>query len=178
MRRCAPLACLACFAALCAGGCASSRTAPPALPSPGAPVDTRDLPPFPRGVVDTALSLTGTPYLPGGSGPGGFDCSGYVAYVFGARGVRLPRTVAGLFLAASPVRADRVVAGDLVFFDTSGRGASHVGIALGDGRFVHAPSSSGVVRVESLGSAYWKQRYLGARRVKAPAQVPGATGRR
>jgi cell wall-associated NlpC family hydrolase len=131
--------------------------------------------PFPRGIVETALSLAGTPYRPGGATPDGFDCSGFVAYVFGAHGVRLPRTVAGLYLAASPVRAARVTAGDLLFFDTAGGGASHVAIALGDGRFIHAPSAKGTVRVESLSSEYWASRYLGARRVKPPAG--GADGR-
>jgi cell wall-associated NlpC family hydrolase len=177
MRRSSPVVGLACVAVLLAGACASSRTAPRSLPAPGAPVNTSTLPPFPRGIVETALALAGTPYQPGGSGPKAFDCSGYVMYVFGTQGVRLPRTVAGLFLAASPVRPDRVAAGDLVFFDTSGGGASHVGIALGDGRFIHAPSSRGVVRVESLASEYWKQHYLGARRVRAPAGDRGTKGK-
>jgi hypothetical protein len=178
MRRSPPVVCLACVAALLSGGCAASRPAPRGLPAPGAPVDTRALPPFPRSILETALSLTGAPYQPGGSGPAGFDCSGFVQYVFGAHGVRLPRTVAGLYLAASPVRADRVAAGDLLFFATSGAGASHVGIALGDGRFIHAPSSRGAVRLEALGSEYWSGRYLGARRVAPPAGAPTGQGRR
>jgi cell wall-associated NlpC family hydrolase len=141
-------------------------------------VDTRALAPFPRSIVETALALAGAPYRPGGATPDGFDCSGFVVYVFRAHGVRLPRTVAGLYLAASPVRAGRVTAGDLLFFDIAGGGASHVAIALGDGRFIHAPSADGVVRVESLGSEYWTTRYLGARRVRPPADGPGTPGKR
>ena len=173
MRPWTALACAACVAGLVSSGCASPRKAPPAVPGPGVPVDTRALPPFTQGIVETALSLAGTPYRPGGTSPDGFDCSGYVAYVFGAHGVRLPRTVAGLYLAASPVRADRVGAGDLLFFDTSGQGASHVAIALGGGRFIHAPSSRGAVRVESLATEDWGTRYVGARRVKPAPAAPG-----
>lgn len=175
MRRRLLPACLLVATGLAAIGCAGGPGRPRA---PAAPVDARRLPAFPRGVVATALSLAGAPYQPGGSSPAGFDCSGFVVYVFGAHGVRLPRTVAGLFLAAGPVRADRVAAGDLVFFDTSGGGASHVGIALGDGRFVHAPSSRGVVRVESLASEYWAARYVGARRVTPPGEGAGTAGKR
>ena len=176
--RCWPaLAGLACLAGTLSG-CASSRTAAPVLPAPGGPIDTRALPPFQRGVVTTALSLAGAPYQAGGASPRGFDCSGFIVYVFGEHGVRLPRTVAGLYLAARPVRQDRASAGDLLFFDTAGAGASHVAIALGGGRFVHAPSARGVVRVESLASSYWASRYLGARRVGPPGEGPGAAGRR
>jgi cell wall-associated NlpC family hydrolase len=167
-----------CFAGLISAGCAATRAAPRGAPAPDASGVTRTLPAFERGIVTTALSLAGTPYRPGGAGPAGFDCSGYVSYVFGAHGVRLPRTVAGLYLAGSPVREDRVAAGDLLFFDTSGGGASHVALALGGGRFIHAPSSHGVVRVESLASPFWADRYVGARRVRAPAAPPDATGRR
>jgi cell wall-associated NlpC family hydrolase len=178
MRLWPALACAAGITAVLSGGCASSRTAPHVLPPPDAHVDTRSLPPFPRGIVQTALALVGAPYRPGGASPDGFDCSGYIVYVFGVHGVRLPRTVAGLYLAASPVRDDRVGAGDLLFFDTSGAGASHVAIALGGGRFIHAPSSRGTVRVESLASEYWTKHYVGARRVRPPAEERGTAGRR
>lgn len=168
MRTWPALACVVFVGGLLSSGCASTRTVPRRTPSPDPSVDTRTLPRFARGIVTTALALAGTPYRNGGADPAGFDCSGYVAYVFGVHGVRLPRTVAGLYLAGSPVRGDRVAAGDLLFFDTSGGGASHVAIALGGGRFIHAPSSRGTVRVESLASSYWADRYVSARRVRAP----------
>ena len=105
------------------------------------------------------------PYRNGGSDPTGFDCSGFVQWVFAQHGLRLPREVRDQFLLGSAVDRDAVQPGDLVFFETISRGASHVGIALGGNEFVHAPSSSGVVRVESYSIDYWKRRFVGARRV-------------
>lgn len=116
-------------------------------------------------VSGTALSLRGTPYRNGGTDPGGFDCSGFVWYVFAQHGVAVPRTVAEQFGAGGSVAATDLQAGDLVFFATAGSGASHVGIVVGGDSFVHAPSSSGVVRVERLGAPYWASRFLGARRL-------------
>jgi cell wall-associated NlpC family hydrolase len=117
-------------------------------------------------VLETALSLLGSPYLNGGADPSGFDCSGFVAFVFGQHGVALPRTVESQARVGEDVAAP--AAGDLVFFRTSGRAISHVGIALGPDRFIHAPSSRGVVRIELLGAPYWAQRFAEARRVLAP----------
>lgn len=111
-----------------------------------------------------ALSYRGAPYRNGGSDPSGFDCSGFVQWVFAQNGVRLPREVRDQYGLGRKIERDDIRPGDLVFFDTSG-GASHVGIALGGDAFVHAPSSRGVVRVESYTSQYWKKRYIGARRV-------------
>jgi peptidoglycan endopeptidase LytE len=125
-------------------------------------------PPLARDIVNTALTLVGTPYRNGGSDPSGFDCSGFVQYVFSRYGISLPRSVVTQSLAGREVEPASIRAGDLVFFWTSGRKASHVGIALGDGRFVHAPSSRGAVRVESLAGAYWDPRLAGARRVIEP----------
>lgn len=116
-------------------------------------------------LVKTALSLTGVPYRDGGSDPSGFDCSGFVEYVFAAHGVPMPRTVAGQFRLGQHIAADALAAGDLVFFSTIAPGASHVGIAISADRFVHAPSTSGVVRVERLSSGYWASRFVGARRI-------------
>jgi cell wall-associated NlpC family hydrolase len=178
MRLWPALACVVCVGGLISSGCAPARTAPRGTPRPDTSIDTRTLPPFARGIVTTALSLAGAPYRTGGAEPGGFDCSGYVAYVFGVHGVRLPRTVAGLYLAGSPVRGDRVAAGDLLFFETSGAGASHVAIALGGGRFIHAPNSGRAVGVESLASQYWGDRYVGARRIGPPRDVPDPATRR
>jgi cell wall-associated NlpC family hydrolase len=115
--------------------------------------------------VDTALSLRGVPYRLGGTRPEtGFDCSGFVRYVFEPV-LTLPRTVAEQSRVGRPVRAEDLVAGDLVFFSTIGPGPSHVGIALDGRTFVHAPVSGGVVRVDRLDAPYWRTRYLGARRL-------------
>jgi cell wall-associated NlpC family hydrolase len=111
----------------------------------------------------TALSLLGAPYRNGGGDPRGFDCSGFVAYVYGLHGIALPRTVEAQADVGEGVRSP--AAGDLVFFRTSGRGPTHVGIALGPDRFIHAPSSRGVVRIELLGAPYWSERFLETRRV-------------
>jgi cell wall-associated NlpC family hydrolase len=116
-------------------------------------------------VSGTALSLRGVPYRNGGADPKGFDCSGLVWYVFARHGLAVPRTVEDQFRAGDEVRAQELRAGDLVFFTTTGGGASHVGIAVGGDSFVHAPSASGVVRVERLGTDYWSSRFIGGRRV-------------
>jgi cell wall-associated NlpC family hydrolase len=105
------------------------------------------------------------PYRNGGGDPAGFDCSGFVWYVFGQHGIQVPRTVAAQYRAGIEVGNNPLRAGDLVFFDTSGAGPSHVGILIGGDEFVHAPSTAGVVRVERLSSAYWGPRFAGARRV-------------
>jgi cell wall-associated NlpC family hydrolase len=115
-------------------------------------------------VTETALALRGIPYRNGGADLNGFDCSGFVWYVFAQHGLAMPRTVAEQYEVGGKVTLEAVQAGDLVFFRTAGRGVSHVGIAVGDGGFVHAPSSTGVVRVERLSASYWSERYLGARR--------------
>lgn len=135
----------------------------PTPPSAGGP------PPAPagvKGILTTAMDLRGTPYRNGGSEPGGgFDCSGFVQWVFAQHGMKLPREVKDQFKAGKLIDRDEVRPGDLVFFQTVSRGASHVGIALGNGQFVHAPSSRGVVRVEKFTSGYWDARWVGARRV-------------
>jgi len=118
-------------------------------------------------LISLALSLRGTPYRNGGSDPSGFDCSGFVQWVFAQQGMALPREVRQQYQVGEDVESDDVVAGDLVFFETVSKGASHVGIALGDGTFVHAPSSNGVVRIERYTSGYWSDRWVGARRVSS-----------
>ena len=107
----------------------------------------------------------GVPYRNGGSDPSGFDCSGFVQWVFAQEGVTLPREVREQYQLGRNVDRRDVKPGDLVFFETVSHGASHVGIALGNDQFVHAPSSRGVVRVETYTSDYWKTRYVGARRL-------------
>jgi cell wall-associated NlpC family hydrolase len=88
-----------------------------------------------------------------------------VKYVFGQNGVAVPRTVTEQFRAGRDVGGPQLEPGDLVFFATAGSGASHVGIAIGGDEFVHAPSSTGEVRVERMSASYWATRFVGARRV-------------
>jgi len=115
-------------------------------------------------LVNHALSLQGVPYVYGGTSRSGFDCSGYTQYVFKGSGISLPRTTFEQFRVGSSVNKAQLQAGDLVFFTTYAKGASHVGIYIGGGSFVHA-SNSGVI-ISSLGSSYYSSRYLGARRVR------------
>jgi cell wall-associated NlpC family hydrolase len=116
-------------------------------------------------LVGTALDLQGIRYRHGGSDPQGFDCSGFTQYVFAQHAVPLPREVRDQFRVGRPVHRDELRPGDLLFFSTTTSGASHVAIALGGNEFVHAPSSTGVVRTERLTSSYWSRRFLGAKRV-------------
>lgn len=123
-------------------------------------------------VLFRALGLVGTPYRYGGNTPaGGFDCSGLIGYVYrDAAGVLLPRSTRELISMRAPaVGRNALQSGDLVFFATSGGGqVSHAGIYVGDGRFVHAPSSGGTVRLDSLSNSYWQRTYLEAKRVFSP----------
>ena len=112
-----------------------------------------------------ALSLLGRPYRNGGADPEGFDCSGLVQYVFAQSGVALPRRVNQQVELGVAVPDEAIVAGDLLFFAIDGRTVSHVGIATGGDRFVHAPSTRGVVREEPLSAEYWRRRFAGARRI-------------
>ncbi len=147
---------------------------PPASPSDATPAGTPDTAPepptvpssiFAQGVVSTALHLVGTPYRNGGADPEGFDCSGFVQYVFWQQGISVPRTVDELSRSGTRVGEPQLQPGDLVFFHTSGRGATHVGIAIDSYRFVHAPSSRGEVRVEPITRPYWAERFVEARRL-------------
>jgi hypothetical protein len=119
-------------------------------------------------IVGTALALQGAPYRSGGADPAGFDCSGFVWYVFAQHGVILPRGVREQYRSGRPIEPESVEPGDLLFFTTAVGGATHVAIAIGGDQFVHAPSSRGHVRVERLASAYWGPKLIGARRVAAP----------
>ena len=114
-----------------------------------------------------ALSHIGVPYRYGGASPeSGFDCSGLVQYVYShGAGVTLPRNTQALSAVGAPVEAAQLEPGDLVFFDTLRRPYSHVGIYLGDQRFIHAPTTGGQVELVDLRERYWQSRYNGARRL-------------
>lgn len=120
-------------------------------------------------VLFRALGLVGTPYRYGGNTPaGGFDCSGLIGFVYrDAAGISLPRSTRELIVMRAPsVGRDALRSGDLLFFATNGGGkVSHAGIYVGEGRFVHAPSSGGTVRLDSLSNSYWQRSYLNAKRV-------------
>jgi len=118
-------------------------------------------------VVLSALALLGVPYRWGGSNPTeGLDCSGLVQWVYrGSANLLLPRRSDEMMDYGQPVPPNELRSGDLVFFNTMQRTGSHVGIYIGQGRFIHAPNSRGVVRIESLTQAYWASRYDGARRL-------------
>jgi len=119
---------------------------------------------YTRRIVQTAMEYIGTPYVFGGISPGGFDCSGYVRYVFAHAGVSLPRTADEQYEMGRPVSEGSLRTGDLVFFSTYDYGPSHVGIYLSDGNFINASSSRGVA-IDSLYSEYWGSCYIGARRI-------------
>ena len=114
-----------------------------------------------------ALSMLGINYRYGGNSPEtGLDCSGLVRYVFKEAWDRdLPRTAAEISRVGEKVNKLDLRPGDLVFYNTLRRGFSHVGIYLGDGKFIHSPSTGGQVRIEDMDLAYWKKRFNGARRI-------------
>ncbi len=163
---------------LALGGCVSDggrevATVPPSVPKPlrsahTGPAEALDL--RTDDLLMRAVGLIGTPYRFGGTTPQqGFDCSGFTSYVFReALGIPLPRTANDQFQRAGvPVDKPALTAGDLVFFQ-QGRGRiDHVGIYVGEGRFIHSPSRGGRVRIDALGSPHWTRIYRGARRLLA-----------
>jgi len=113
-----------------------------------------------------ALSLMGIRYRYGGESPAtGFDCSGFVRYVFNQIGTALPRRAVDISQSGRNVDRDELQPGDLVFFNTLRRPYSHVGIYLGEHRFIHAPSRGGTVEIVNMTERYWERRYNGARRL-------------
>jgi len=117
-------------------------------------------------VIRIAVSLRGTPYKWNGERPGGFDCSGFTRYVYktGA-GINLPHSSAEQARYGTAVAKTDLIPGDLVFFNTSGSGVSHVGIFIGGNNFINATTSKGVM-VSDMNDGYWGKRYLSARRVE------------
>jgi len=118
-----------------------------------------------RRIVNTSMQYIGVPYVFGGNSPRtGLDCSAYVKLVYSQVGINLPRTADAQYEVGTPVSTADLLPGDAVFFETYAPGASHVGIYIGDGNFIHASSSKGVT-ISSLGAAYYSSHYLGARRM-------------
>jgi cell wall-associated NlpC family hydrolase len=150
--------------AMAAAGCSANPTSAANTRSKGESVSG---PSQGSGIGDRAASVAlqqlGVPYQYGGSTPDGFDCSGLVHYSYARAGKNIPRTTAGQWTNLSPVDHRQIRAGDLLFFNISGK-MSHVGLYLGGGRFVHAPSSGKVVAVESLGSDFYSRAFIRAGR--------------
>lgn len=139
-------------------GCAST-------PEPGPTATVRASNETALKAVAHAREMIGKPYRYGGDTPAGFDCSGLVRYSYSRAGISLPRATGAQRSLAMPIPVRNLRAGDLVFFDQEGKKASHVGMYIGNGRFVHAPSSGGKVRTDSLKSEFWKKHFVDARRV-------------
>lgn len=131
-------------------GCASAATK---ATSPPSRAQSR--------IVATALKYVGAPYARGGTSPSGFDCSGFVMFVYARHGVALPHSAEAQYRLGSAVARDQLQAGDIVFFDRLG----HSGIYIGDARFVHATKPGDVVKVSRIDESWYRRRWVGARRV-------------
>jgi len=142
----------------CLAGCAGAPEAPE-RPAIRASDETA------RKAVANARDMIGKPYKYAGDTPAGFDCSGLVRYSYGKAGLNLPRDTRSQRQMSVPVSVRSLREGDLLFFDQEGKKASHVGMYIGDGRFVHAPSTGGKVRTDSLKADYWKKHFVDARRI-------------
>jgi cell wall-associated NlpC family hydrolase len=132
--------------------------------APSTEIRVEQKPPAAQVMIDSATSMIGQPYRFGGAAPGGFDCSGLVVYAAANAGIRVPRTAAEQLQFGSPVKRADLQAGDLVFMHLSSK-ELHVAIALDRQLFVHAPSSGGRVRVDSLLAEPYAKAFIGARRV-------------
>ncbi len=142
------------LAGLLLGACAS----PPHRAMPGMSGDRER-------ILASAMEMLGAPYRYGGNSPReGFDCSGLVQYAHRQAGIDVPRTSRAQYNASRPVSRRQLRPGDLVFFRIGGRRIAHVGIYLGDGRFIHAPSSGKKVTTARLDDPYWRRHYSGAGR--------------
>ncbi len=146
------------------GGCAAQPEAPAPRAAAGerAP-DRADRPAVGDRAVTVALDQLGVPYRYGGAGPGGFDCSGLVHFAYARAGKAVPRTTGELWRRTAPVDTAEARPGDLLFFRFDGK-MSHVGLYIGDGRFVHAPSSGRHVSVERLDSEPYRTAFIRAAR--------------
>ncbi|WP_410513008.1 C40 family peptidase [Paenibacillus sp. BR2-3] len=120
---------------------------------------------FAESKMDQVIDKTiGSKYVAGGVSTSGFDCSGFTLYVFDKIGIDLPHQSGSQYQMGTAVSQSELRAGDLVFFNTNGKGVSHVGIYVGDGKFAHASSSRGVT-ISTLSESYYVNRYVGAKRI-------------
>jgi cell wall-associated NlpC family hydrolase len=153
-------------------GCASSperaSPRPAAIPRSAGQIALGDE------IAVRAMAQIGTPYRYGGADLGGFDCSGLVHHVYRELGIAVPRTAAAQYEASRRLSQSELLPGDLVFFRTSGRRISHVGIYAGDGRFVHAPKTGRDVELRALDDEYYRSTYAGSGRL-APARSTVST---
>ncbi len=154
---------VALVALLVLGACATTavQRAPESAPANSASVAD----PVASSAADNALAMLGKPYRRSGNTPAGFDCSGLVQYSYAKAGINLPRETQAQRHEGRLVHASELRRGDLVFFDQEGKKFSHVGIYVGQGRFVHAPSTGGRVRADGLDAAYWRNHFVEARRI-------------
>ena len=167
MRSIAPTFALAVGCTVLLGACSAPHPKPGPLPRFTAPTRHKGEV-GPNDILFRAIALVGTPYRYGGNTPeGGFDCSGLVGFVYrDVAGIILPRTAAEIGEIQAPeIRRDALASGDLVLFRQRSRSVTHVGIYVGEGRFVHAPNEGGTVRLDRLDDAYWRDHFSGAKRI-------------
>jgi hypothetical protein len=148
-------------ASLLFAACAMTSRAPPSVDTP-----VMVVPAAGERIATRVLDFIGAPYRYGGNGPDAFDCSGLVRYVFAEMGVALPRTSEAQFAATQPVAREALLPGDLLFFRIP---EAHIGIFVGDGRFVHAPSSGRAVGVARLDEPWFTRAFVGGGRVAFPS---------
>jgi cell wall-associated NlpC family hydrolase len=161
-------AALAVLGVLALAGCAGTPERPETGPERDAQAHedaSRIGDPRRRRIVETALGMVGVPYLYGGESPQGFDCSGLVQYSYRSAGISVPRTAREQLRMSTAVALSDLLVGDLLFFESPQN--AHVGIYLGDGRFVHAPSSGRKVSIGSLEEPYYKSHFVRAGRLRA-----------
>jgi len=130
--------------------------------------------PVAANMVKTATQYLGTPYVWGGTTPQGFDCSGFVQYLYGQQGVQIPRTTYEQWKVGQPVgNIDELEVGDLVFFNMGSRGPEHEGLYIGNGQFIQAPHTGDVVKISSLRDGYYSKQFVGGRHIN-PTNVRAA----
>ena len=140
---------------------------PPSTATPNGPAGAGRLSLDPRYLmIEKAMTMLGQPYKYGGAAPGGFDCSGLVVYAAAGAGIRLPRTADEQRRLGASVSVEDLQPGDLIFMHLAAK-ELHVGIAIDGARFIHAPSSGGRVRIDSIAAAPYRQGFIGARRIIA-----------
>lgn len=145
-------------------GCASAPPAPSVAGAASAPPAHAEAQAHRHPALAVALDMVGKPYRYGGASPRGFDCSGLVYYSYRRAGIQVPRTTTEQYRQSEHLKLANLQPGDLIFFKISRRKPSHVGMYVGGGQFIHAPSSGKRVAYASLSDPYWKNRVIGAGR--------------